>query len=261
MGLETNKAVSLVAFAGNTNANGETGATNITQNSPDTGAKTEKPWSELDRKYIAWFWGCTPKDVEHTNNGMKYLKKNDYDNAISEFQSALDLMPNKPLYHFNLGLAYDGKGEFGKAIDQFIIVTNSTPKDACGYIALGKAYYKKGEPDNAVKQYNIVINDKNIVKTNDELSQCYAGLDAGIGEFYFKQGKLKLAIEHYQKAINLSLDVPEYHAALGLIYRQKGKLDYAISKYEQAIYYTSDEKKKADYNNIIKNLKLKQQPK
>ena len=50
--------------------------------------------------------------------GKNYLDKGDYNNAISRFQSSVDLDENVFESRYNLGVAYIAKEEFKKAIDE-----------------------------------------------------------------------------------------------------------------------------------------------
>jgi Tfp pilus assembly protein PilF len=73
------------------------------------------------------FAGCGPKAAPstsvldtpeyHYNQGMKFLDKDQIDDAMREFQRAIDLDPKSPLGYIGKGLALGKKGDFKSAIE------------------------------------------------------------------------------------------------------------------------------------------------
>ena len=68
--------------------------------------------------------------VLHYNLGVFYTQKQDYNNALVEFEKVLELNPNDPATHYNLGVIY---AEFlnnkPKAMMHFKRYLASAPKD------------------------------------------------------------------------------------------------------------------------------------
>jgi Tfp pilus assembly protein PilF len=66
--------------------------------------------------------GCGPKAAPstsvldtpeyHYNQGLKFLDKDQNDDAMKEFQRAVDLDPKSPLGYIGKGLAFGKKGDF-----------------------------------------------------------------------------------------------------------------------------------------------------
>jgi hypothetical protein len=71
--------------------------------------------------------GCGPKAAPstsvldtpeyHYNQGLKFLDKNQMDDAMREFQRAVDLDPKSPLGYIGKGLAFGKKGDFKAAYE------------------------------------------------------------------------------------------------------------------------------------------------
>jgi Tfp pilus assembly protein PilF len=71
--------------------------------------------------------GCGPKAAPstsvldtpeyHYNQGLKFLDKNQIDDAMKEFQRAVDLDPKSPLGYIGKGLAFGKKGDFKAAYE------------------------------------------------------------------------------------------------------------------------------------------------
>ena len=61
--------------------------------------------------------------------GMAYLKKNQPDEAVAAFRTALQLQPNNPLFHYHLGLALLPIGEKELAIQEFQTALDNRPPE------------------------------------------------------------------------------------------------------------------------------------
>jgi len=104
------------------------------------------------------FLGCatTPEVTNATKfnkRGIAYAKTGHYDQAISDFNRALELNPKDVKAYYNRGLAYYQKGEYDQAISDFNKALEINPIDAKAYYIRGLAYYQKGEYDQAISDY------------------------------------------------------------------------------------------------------------
>lgn len=76
-----------------------------------------------------------------------------------------------------------------------------------------------------------------------------------LGVFYQGEGKLKEAMEEYEKVLSLAPSHVEAHNNLGVVYKDLGKLDMAIAKYRKAI--TLDPQYRKARSNLATALYLK----
>ncbi len=53
--------------------------------------------------------------VAHTIRGIAYAEKGQYDQAISDFNKALEINPRYATAYYNRGIAYKDKGQYDKA--------------------------------------------------------------------------------------------------------------------------------------------------
>jgi tetratricopeptide (TPR) repeat protein len=68
--------------------------------------------------------------VLHYNLGVFHIKRQEYNEAISEFEKTLELNPNDPATHYNLGVIYaDFLNNRTKAIMHFKRYLMGAPKD------------------------------------------------------------------------------------------------------------------------------------
>jgi tetratricopeptide (TPR) repeat protein len=77
--------------------------------------------------------------------GMGYLDKGQYDQAISDFNTAIEINPKDALAYGLRGLAYREKGQYDQAISDYTTALEINPRDDGAYYNRGVAYYSKQE--------------------------------------------------------------------------------------------------------------------
>jgi len=75
----------------------------------------------------------------HNNLGSAFFKKRQLDEAIAQFQKALEINPNDAKAHNNLGDAFAQKGQLDEAIAQFQKALRLNPDDGNAQKNLAKA--------------------------------------------------------------------------------------------------------------------------
>ena len=100
--------------------------------------------------------GKTPTELKKYSNikGIAYLKKGQYDRAISNFNKALEIEPELARVYINRGAAYMGKGQYEEAISDFTKAIEINPRYAITYYGRGVAYYYKKEYDKSWEDIN-----------------------------------------------------------------------------------------------------------
>ena len=91
----------------------------------------------------------------HTNLGNLYMDEKRYDDAIAQYEKALnDVFYSAPeLAHGNLGWAYFKKGDAKSAIDHLKVSITLGPKFCLGYSWLGQVYEAQGSSQESCKYY------------------------------------------------------------------------------------------------------------
>jgi tetratricopeptide (TPR) repeat protein len=93
----------------------------------------------------------------YNNLGWAFLQKGRGDEAIVQFQKALDIYPNFALAHNNLGNARLQKGQVDEAIAQYQKSLEIDPNCYLVHNNLGAALAKKGQLDQAITQFKEVV--------------------------------------------------------------------------------------------------------
>jgi tetratricopeptide (TPR) repeat protein len=139
-------------------------------------------------------------DVAHNNLGFIFLRRGDLDEAISHFQTALNIRASNPQTHYNLGTA---------------LVYNN----------LANAFLRKKLVDEAIAHYEKAV----------ELRPDYADAHYNLGSALLQEGRIDEAIAHWQKTVSIQPNDAEAHTTLGDALVRKGEVSQAIAHYETAL--------------------------
>ena len=161
----------------------------------------------------------------HNNLGSALFQKGRVDEAIAQYQKALQINPDHAQAHYNLGIALMQKGRVDEAIAQYQKALQINPDFADAHNNLGSALMQKGRVDEAIVQYQKAL----------EIRPNYVEAYNNLGNALFQKGRVDEAIAHYQKALAIQPDYAIAHNSLGLALLQKGQVDEAINCFQQAL--------------------------
>lgn len=83
----------------------------------------------------------TPQDIDiYVNLGSAFYDKDDIDNALQIYKNALDLDPENAKIHCNLGFLYWGKGDLDEAIKEYQLAIKYDPNYDIAYNNMGVIY-------------------------------------------------------------------------------------------------------------------------
>ena len=167
-----------------------------------------------------------PNDVDaHNNVGMVLDDIGRVNEAIAEYQKALEINPNYAEAHTNLGVTLFRMGQLGASIEQYQMAVKINPKNAQAHGDLGAALIQNGHFDEAIAQYHKAL----------EINPNFAEAHCNLGNALLQNGQLGEAIEQFQTAVKINPGFAQAHGNLGLALFQKGQLDDAIAEFEQAL--------------------------
>ena len=174
---------------------------------------------------------CTSGNVEaHNNLGSVLLKMGRVDEAIAQYQQALQIKPDNAEVHNNLGNVLLQKGQVDEAIVHYQKTLQIKPDSAEAHNNLGNALLQKGRVDEAIAQYQKTLQIK-----PDSAGACY-----NLGNVLLKKGQVDEAIVHFQKAMQIKPDYAEAHYILGNILLRKGDVDEAIAYFQKTLQIKPD---------------------
>ena len=88
---------------------------------------------------------------------MVYETKNEFRNAIKDYNRAIQIEPDYADAYNNRGSVYAQKGDLDSAIKDFTDAIYFKPDDATSYINRGNVYIDKGKLELAIKDYTKAI--------------------------------------------------------------------------------------------------------
>jgi tetratricopeptide (TPR) repeat protein len=181
---------------------------------------------------------CTTGNfLAHYNLGTALAQRLKVDDAIQQYQRALQLRPDYREAHYILGAAFETKGQLPLAIQHYEMALKLDPNYVDAYVHLGTAMATQNRLDEAIYHYGRALN----------LQPENADAHYNLGVALTRQGKLDTAIEHYGKALQIQPDSADTHYNLGNALVRKGKPAEAVPHYEKALQ-TPRRKPETHYN-------------
>jgi protein O-mannosyl-transferase len=141
----------------------------------------------------------TNNDMAHNSLGDLFLRRGEFDSAISHFEAALEIRSRTAAAHYNLGGA---------------LIENT----------LASALARKGRLSEAIGHY------EKAVKLRPDYGDPYFNL----GSVLLQQGRIDDAIAQWHKALATQPNDASFHTALGNAFLQRGLRKDAIAEYEHA---------------------------
>jgi tetratricopeptide (TPR) repeat protein len=161
----------------------------------------------------------------HVSLGYALIQQGKMDDAMRHFQLALAIKPRYAQAHNNLGDILAQKGRVAEAIAQFEKALQIKPDYAEAHYNFGNALVQQGREDEAITQFQQALQIK-----PEYAEACY-----NLGNTLFQKGETDRAIADYQQALHIK---PEYANAsynLGVILVQRGRLDEAIVQFRKVL--------------------------
>jgi len=166
----------------------------------------------------------------HNNLGNVLLQTGRVDEAIAHFQNALRISPDLAVVHINLGNALMQKGRVDEAIAHYQNALQIKSDNADDHNNLGNVLLQKGRVDEAITQFQLAL----------EIKPDYADAHYNLAIALWREGRVDEAIAHYQNALQISPDLAAAHINLGNALMQKGRVDEAIAHYQNALRISPD---------------------
>ncbi|HUI06133.1 MAG TPA: tetratricopeptide repeat protein [Verrucomicrobiae bacterium] len=179
----------------------------------------------------------------HSTLGIALQRAGKIQEAIANYQQALQVTPDDALTHYNLGTALAEAGQVPEAIAQYEQAVQIQPDFAYAHNNLGLALAKLGRTPEAIAQYEQALRYlPDVPETHNNL-----------GNALFQTGKIDEAIRHYEEALRLNPGYAEAHSNLGNALLSVGRIPDAIGHCQQALKINPDD---AEAHNNLANALL-----
>lgn len=188
-----------------------------------------------------------------------YAQTTYWKNSVTLWTHTLAHTPRSYIDHCNLGIALADEGKQNEAVEQFNQALEINTNDAKSINNLGKVLTSEGKLDEAIQDFHRSLQlDSDDPAALDNLAVALAAqgkqqeafqdfdkatrLNPNDAEIYYNLGNtltvggdLDGAVENYEQALQINPDFAEAHCNLGLVLVKQGNLDEAVNQYEQAI--------------------------
>ena len=136
----------------------------------------------------------------YINRGMDYGKKDQFDQAMSDFNKALEIDPTSAMAYHHRGVLYTFKGQYDQAFSDFSKALEINPRFASAYSSRGRAYMAKGQYDQAISDYTKAL------EINPNLAVAY--YNRGRSYYFKKEKEYDKSWDDIKKAQELGYKIP-----------------------------------------------------
>ncbi len=182
---------------------------------------------------------CTSQNkVAHVNLGAALAARKRLDEAVAQYQKALEIDPTYAKAYSSLGLALAARGRPDEALAQYRKALEMDPGDTDAYRNLAKALDSRGRSSEAIALL------RQAVQLRPDDAEARNDLGAALGQ----TGNLDEATGQLEQALKLNSRYAEAHYNLGKVLVDGGRFDEALAHFQQAVVI------KPDYANAHHNL-------
>jgi len=171
------------------------------------------------------------KAYDHHDAAEVHRKEGKYQEALAEYNKAIQARQNIAQPHHGIGLVYQAQGRHRQAVSEYEKAVRINPQYIYSYNAMGTAYISMGRHNDAVPAFKKAI----------QVYENYADAHANLGEAYYNLKQYSQAVESLGMAITLNENHPRAHTTLGMTYEATGDTTKAIEEYEKALEVAPEE--------------------
>ena len=125
----------------------------VTMSSPTLATPTTEP-APTEKKVHDL---VLPLHENHFNKGLDYAEDGQWENAVQEFDKAIQVDPDYAEPYYNRGYSYDELGQYQTAIDDYTMAIQLDPDYAEAYANRGNTYDTLGQYEQALLDLNTAI--------------------------------------------------------------------------------------------------------
>ena len=166
----------------------------------------------------------------HINLGEALERHNKIEEAAEHYRAALQIKPDLPEAHNNIGSILAKQGRTEEAIQSYQNALKIRPHYALAHFNLAHALVENGKVEQGIRHYYQAI----------QFKPEYAEAHNNLGGIFINLGETEKAIKHYIAALQIDPSLVEAYNNLGITLMQKGNIDAAIKQFQKALQLKPD---------------------
>ena len=171
-------------------------------------AAAEAKRSDVEQKAFSRLVEIGGNSAElHLFMGKAHLNREEYDQAVSELRTAVEMNPSLPFAHFNLGLAYSHNEDYEHARGEFLKDIELEPDVAFNYDRLGTVYWHLQRARDAERNFRKAL----------ELDSRLTSSRFGLAQVLDQEGKYAAALAQLDMAIKIDPSNNSLHYLRGRV--------------------------------------------
>ncbi len=201
--------------------------------------------------------------AQYRQKAVEFSRTKSWDEAIANYQKALELEPNDSLTHYNLALTLKYKGVPQQAAEEFEAALRLKPDWADAHYALGATWFDMHEVASATKELRTAVDlDPRNAGAHRLLARIYSQQNDATSaarelrlaiaakpsaELHFELaltqvqiGNLGIAAEQLHHALLMNPQSAPAHALLGVVLRRQGNHVGALAQFRKAAELESE---------------------
>ncbi|WP_339071662.1 tetratricopeptide repeat protein [Chitinophaga sp. 180180018-3] len=192
----------------------------------------QQRWQDAITQYQKAISLNDEEPVYYDNLGLAYIALDKQDEAIEAFQKAADLSENEPngQYLNQLGKLYYDRNDYTKAVEYFIEASRKEPQEKVYLENICNAYEKAGRKDEAEQAYLQLL----ALRPDDDIAM------NALNNIYYGRGDYGKALEYCEMSIAAKPDVPVYYRNLGIVLGTINANTQAADAYRKALELEPD---------------------
>jgi protein O-mannosyl-transferase len=173
---------------------------------------------------------CPNNARAHSNRGFALEQAGRRQEAIVEYQQALQIKPDTFEAQLNLGYALCQMGRWQEAIGHYQEALRIRPDNAKAHYNLGLALWRTGQLPGAIDHYEQAL----------RIAPDFAEAHVVLGIALAQAGSNQDALVQFRESVRLRPDYTEAHFDLGLALEKLGRTREAIEQFKQALKLRPD---------------------
>ncbi|NQT03647.1 MAG: tetratricopeptide repeat protein [Planctomycetes bacterium] len=152
--------------------------------------------------------------VAYFDRGFKWQKKGDYDRAVDDYTTAIEIAGTYPVAYVNRGLCWQMKHDIDRAIDDYNKALEIDPHLALAYVNRGVCWQKHGDYNRAITDFDKAL----------EIDPHHAGAYYNRAGSWFYEGDFRRALADVKKAVKIDPEDSKFREFMEYLGRwEKGR--------------------------------------